>query len=272
MACKSIGRRSKQSHALELSTCGTWCPPASASADLYHEVETLTLGGLSGWIACSASGVGNEDSFESATFVAYSARASRLKPNTLRSTRFSAPLRWKRPQRIFVNSMSDLFHEEIPDKFIAQVWSVMRSASWHTYQILTKRPDRMVLLVPQLSTEPLPNVWLGTSIESSDYLFRLEWLRQTRAAIRFVSFEPLLGPIIDPDLRFIHWVIVGGESGPNARSISADWVRHIERACRKHSAAFFFKQWGGRDKSKNGRVFDGRTWDEYPVSDARVAF
>ena len=182
-----------------------------------------------------------------------------------------APLGWKKPQRIFVNSMSDLFHESVPDIFIGRVWGVMNATPHHVYQILTKRPDRMAALVSKLARKPLPNVWLGTSVESGDFLYRLDALRKTKAVIRFVSFEPLLGPIIDPDLHNIDWAIVGGESGPKARPMQKAWVENIRRQCRIDGTAFFFKQWGGwgadgqrRAKKKNGRQLNGKTWDQMP--------
>jgi protein gp37 len=176
----------------------------------------------------------------------------------------SAPLRWKKPQRIFVNSMSDLFQEAADESFIRQVWSIMRQAHWHSFQVLTKRPDRMldVLCKPDFPT--LPNVWLGTSVESKDYLNRIDLLRRVPAAIRFISFEPLLGPIADVDLAAIHWVIVGGESGPRARPVSQSWVEGLRDACGEQGVAFFFKQWGGKRKKKSGRLLSGRLWEEYP--------
>lgn len=155
------------------------------------------------------------------------------------------PLRWTTSRMIFVNSMSDLFHEDVPDQFVRRVWDIMERAHWHVFQVLTKRPERMQRLSRELRL--LPNVWLGTSIENSNYLWRLEALRETRATVRFVSFEPLLGSVDEPDLSKIHWAIVGGESGPRARPIAAEWVYDIERACRRHNVAFFFKQWGRWD-------------------------
>lgn len=180
-----------------------------------------------------------------------------------------APLSWRRPRRIFVNSMSDLFHEELPDASVQQVWEIMAATPRHSYQILTKRPERMLELSAKLPT--LPNVWLGTSVENSAYLHRIDLLRQTAAVVRFVSFEPLLGSLGMPDLRNIHWAIVGGESGPGARPIDPAWVEEILRACRTHSAAFFFKQWGGPQKKRTGRNLHGRTFDEYPIALAVAA-
>jgi protein gp37 len=181
----------------------------------------------------------------------------------LDSPSLEAPLRWKKPRMVFVNSMSDLFHEGVPDSFITQVWSVMTRTPHHTYQILTKRPDRMARLSKDLPL--LAHVWLGTSVENGDYLDRLSHLRNVRAKIRFVSFEPLLGSVEGANLSKIHWAIVGGESGPNARPMERKWVDEIHAACRKSDTAFFFKQWGGRNKKAAGRRIDGRTWDEFPV-------
>ncbi len=173
------------------------------------------------------------------------------------------PLRWKEPRMVFVNSMSDLFHERVADAFVARVWDVMAKASKHTFQILTKRPDRMAHLTKVLPS--LENVWLGTSVESGDYLDRIGDLRRVRAQVRFVSFEPLLGSVGSADLSGIHWAIVGGESGPNARRMERRWVDEIHAACRAYDTAFFFKQWGGRNKKAAGRKIDGETWDEFPL-------
>jgi protein gp37 len=175
------------------------------------------------------------------------------------------PKKWKQPRMVFVNSMSDLFHDGVPFSFIEGVWSTMEATPRHTYQILTKRPDRMAELTKKL--KKLPNVWLGTSVESKDYLFRLDELRSVNAHVRFVSFEPLLGSLGKPNLDDIHWVIVGGESGPKARPISEEWVEEIHKACRRYDAAFFFKQWGGKRKHKTGRLLHGRTYDEFPNRD-----
>lgn len=172
------------------------------------------------------------------------------------------PASWKRPRRIFVNSMSDLFHDDVPAYFIASVWSTMQATSQHTYQILTKRPDRMTEITASLPV--LENVWLGTSVENSDYLHRIDDLRNVNAAIRFISFEPLLGSVAGADLTGIHWAIVGGESGPRSRPMSEHWVGEIENACRQANTAFFFKQWGGVRKKTTGRNFRGRTFDEMP--------
>lgn len=180
-------------------------------------------------------------------------------------TALTAPLSWKKPQRIFVNSMSDLFQDKASEAFIKRVWRVMEQAHWHSFQVLTKRPERMLELLSKPGFSVLPNVWLGTSVESDDQLDRLDVLRRVPAHIRFVSFEPLLGPIIAPDLHDIHWAIIGGESGPRARPMEAWWVEQLHEACEQQAVAFFFKQWGGRRKKKAGRIFKKRTWDAYPV-------
>ncbi|MFZ1105101.1 MAG: phage Gp37/Gp68 family protein, partial [Hyphomicrobiaceae bacterium] len=182
------------------------------------------------------------------------------------------PLRWRSPRRIFVNSMSDLFQEGVPREIIRKVWDVMKRAKQHTYQILTKRPENMMAVIEDERIAILPNVWLGTSVESADYTDRIAVLRQIPAAVRFVSFEPLLGPVGRIELRDVHWAIVGGESGPSARPMDARWVTEIKSMCDRSGTAFFFKQWGGTNKRKTGRLLQGRTWDEYPaigVSGAR---
>ena len=184
----------------------------------------------------------------------------------------SLPHTWKKPRKIFVNSMSDLFHEHVSDSFILKVWAVMRDTPRHNYQILTKRPQRMAEMVLQKIGPVLPNVWLGTSVENRDAVERLSDLRRTPAAIRFVSFEPLIGAIGSVDLSGIHWAIVGGESGRNARPIREQWIDEIYTQCVRYQTAFFFKQWGtwGKDnrrrsKSANGREYRGRTWDDMPA-------
>lgn len=174
------------------------------------------------------------------------------------------PLRWRSPRRIFVNSMSDLFQDGVPGDFVRRVWDVMDRAKWHTYQILTKRPENMLSITKQKRLALLPNVWLGTSVESADYVQRIDTLRRVPAAVRFVSFEPLLGPVGAVKLRGIHWAIVGGESGPSARPMDERWVVQIQSMCDRAGTAFFFKQWGGINKKKTGRLLRGRTWDEYP--------
>ena len=181
------------------------------------------------------------------------------------------PLRWNKPKKIFVNSMSDLFHEGVSDAFIGKVWSVMRETPHHHYQILTKRPERMGHFVRSHIVEVLPNVWLGTSIENADVAARADHLRAAPSAIRFISFEPLIGSIGEIDLSGIHWAIVGGESGKSARPIREEWIDEIYDQCSVQETAFFFKQWGtwGKDnrrrsKKANGRVYRGQVWDEMP--------
>lgn len=174
------------------------------------------------------------------------------------------PLKWKKPRKIFVNSMSDLFHADVSEDFIARVWSVMERTPHHTYQILTKRPERMREVIVSLGLPQLPHVWLGTSVEDSAVLSRLDDLRATPAIIRFVSFEPLIGSVRNADLTDIHWAIVGGESGPRARPMDEAWVDEIRIACRAAGTAFFFKQWGGKNKKAAGRTYLDRTWDELP--------
>jgi protein gp37 len=177
----------------------------------------------------------------------------------------TAPLNWRKPKRIFVNSMSDLFQDGIEPDFVRQIWRVMERAHWHTFQILTKRPARMRDLLSQPRFPTLPNVWLGVSVESESHVGRIDALRSIPAHVRFISFEPLLGPIAAPDLAGIHWAIVGGESGPRARPMQGWWVEQLRASCERRGVAFFFKQWGGKRKKKSGRLLDGRTWDEYPA-------
>ena len=186
---------------------------------------------------------------------------------TLRPERLEQPERWRRPRLIFVNSMSDLFHKKIGADFIGQVFDTMESADWHTYQVLTKRSSLMRSFVnKRYAEESAPShVWLGVSIENKSALSRLRHLRQTRATVRFVSFEPLLGPMGEVDLSGIHWVIAGGESGPGARPVAEDWLREIRDQCQAQGVAFFFKQWGGRTPKAGGNVLDGRQWLEYPT-------
>jgi protein gp37 len=181
---------------------------------------------------------------------------------TLQPDALEAPLRWKQPRIIFVNSMSDLFHKDVPLDYIKRCFAVMEEASQHTFQILTKRPDRLAELCHEL---PWPtNVWMGTSIENSDYSTRIKSLRAVPAHVRFLSVEPLLGPIPRLSLKGINWVIVGGESGPGARPMKVEWVRQIRDRCVTYGVPFFFKQWGGTNKKRTGRKLDGRTWDEMP--------
>jgi protein gp37 len=174
------------------------------------------------------------------------------------------PKTWRKPRRIFVNSMSDLFHDKVPSSFIVRVWSVMSDTPRHTYQILTKRPDRMQEVVHERKLPTLPNVWLGTSVEDDRVLNRIDLLRQVPAAIRFISFEPLIGSVAEANLSNIHWAIVGGESGPRARPMQREWVEEIEALCRSAGTAFFFKQWGGTNKKATGRMFKEKTFDEMP--------
>lgn len=175
------------------------------------------------------------------------------------------PHSWRKPRRVFVNSMSDLFHDDVPAEFILKVWSVMKATPRHDYQLLTKRPERMRHLLSQPEFDVLANVWLGTSVESQEVAHRVDALRETPAAIRFISFEPLIGPIENADLTGIAWAIVGGESGPQARPMDEAWVLHIKQLCRAYGAAFFFKQWGGTNKKAAGRILNGRTYDEMPA-------
>ena len=209
---------------------------------------------------------------------------------TLHPDRLDQPMRWKKPRRIFVNSMSDLFHPDVPAEFQAEVWAVMSMAGQHQFQILTKRPKRMgfvghamfrlhvnmermrrgVSVLPDSRQAdgtyswPLQNVWLGTSIETDRYTFRADHLRATPAAVRFLSLEPLLGPLPSLDLEEMDWVIVGGESGPNARPMHPDWVRNLRDRCIAADVPFFFKQWGGPTAKAGGRMLDDRLWAEYP--------
>lgn len=176
----------------------------------------------------------------------------------------SAPYKWRKPRKVFVNSMSDLFHPSVPDKFIARVWRVMLETPQHTYQVLTKRPDRMRRLLSDPSFGSTPNIWIGTSVEDAAVLDRIEDLRRIPGFIRFVSFEPLIGPVGAVDLSDIDWAIVGGESGPRSRPMDPAWVQQIEGRCRAYGTAFFFKQWGGTNKKAAGRIFNGRTFDEMP--------
>ena len=176
------------------------------------------------------------------------------------------PRRWRKPRAIFVNSMSDLFHDAVPDDFIGQVFAVMAQADWHRYQVLTKRPERVVTLNDAL---PWPaQVWLGVSVENARYTHRIDLLRQTDAAIKFLSLEPLLGPLPNLNLDGIDWVIVGGESGPGARPMEREWAADIRDQCQAAGVPFHFKQWGGVFKKRNGRLLDGREWNGFPDSPA----
>jgi protein gp37 len=174
----------------------------------------------------------------------------------------SAPLKWKRPRMVFVNSMSDLFHEDVPLGFIQDVFAVMRQADMHIFQVLTKRSKRLVEISNLLRWPG--NVWMGVTVESARYSFRIDDLRSTGAKTKFLSIEPMLGPLPGLDLHSIDWVIVGGESGPKARLMAPQWVQQIRDDCIAVRVPFFFKQWGGVNKKKTGRLLDGRTWDEMP--------
>jgi len=181
----------------------------------------------------------------------------------LRPGRLEQPLHWRRPARIFVNSMSDLFQVDVPESYIRDVFAVMRQASWHTFQVLTKRADRLERVCRRL--EVPDNVWLGVSVETPVYFSRIRHLQRVQAAVRFLSCEPLLAPLPDLPLDELHWVIVGGESGRKARPMEGEWVQDIRDQCDSAGVAFFFKQWGGTNKKKSGRLLDGRTWDAMPA-------
>ena len=181
---------------------------------------------------------------------------------TLRYGRLEQPLRWNKPRVVFVDSMSDLFHRNVPLSFIQQVFTVMRTASKHTFQVLTKRSARLLEVNAQIDWPA--NVWMGVSVENTDYLFRADHLKQVNASLKFVSLEPLLGPVPNLDLQGIDWVIVGGESGPKARPLRKEWIVDIKRTCEKASVPFFFKQWGGVNKKRTGRKLEGQTWDQMP--------
>jgi protein gp37 len=176
--------------------------------------------------------------------------------------RLNLPLGWKEPRTIFVNSMSDLFHQDISLKFLKQVFEVMNRAHWHQFQVLTKRADRLEKLSSGLKWTP--NIWMGVSVESEKFMYRIASLKKTKARTKFLSLEPLLGPLPNLSLKGIHWAIVGGESGPGARPMEKEWILDIRKQCRKAKVPFFFKQWGGVWKKKNGRLLDGRTWDQMP--------
>lgn len=181
----------------------------------------------------------------------------------VRPARIALPLRWRRSRRIFVNSMSDMFHEEVPVAFIEEVFAVMAQAHWHSFQVLTKRARRLAKIAPRLVWPS--NVWQGVSVENADYTWRIGCLQQVPAAVRFLSVEPLLGPIPQLPLEGIHWVIVGGESGPQHRSMDPEWVRDIRDQCLAVGVPFFFKQWGGSTPKAGGRLLDGKEWNEGPA-------
>jgi protein gp37 len=179
------------------------------------------------------------------------------------------PLEWKKPQVIFVNSMSDLFHKDVPVAFVLEIFEVMRRAHWHTFQVLTKRAERLEELGPQIDWPD--NVWMGVSVENQHYTFRIDHLRRIGARVKFLSLEPLLGPLPKLNLEGIHWAIVGGESGPGARPLEEAWVTDIKNQCASAGVPFFFKQWGGVHKKKAGRLLEGRTWDEMPIGASPAA-
>ena len=182
---------------------------------------------------------------------------------TLQKDMLFLPLRWRTPRLIFVNSMSDLFHEDVPTPYIAEIFHVMQEARWHTFQILTKRAKRLAQLADQLPWPP--NVWMGVSVESPKFTWRIQELLRVPAIVRFLSLEPLLAPLPGLPLAGIDWVIVGGESGPRSRPMKPDWVRNIHNQCRCAGVPFFFKQWGGTRKSSTGRRLDGKLWSELPI-------
>jgi protein gp37 len=182
-------------------------------------------------------------------------------------SRLEVPLGWKTPSTIFVNSMSDLFQEDVPSDFILEVFDVMRRAHWHRFQVLTKRAGRMA----EMDLPWPPNAWAGVSVESPEYFWRINQLRRVKAHVRFLSLEPLLEAVPGIDLRLVDWVIVGGESGPGARYLDPDWVRHVRARCQGEGIPFFFKQWGGPQKAKTGRILDGKTWDEMPAEGSHAS-
>ncbi|HMO79909.1 MAG TPA: phage Gp37/Gp68 family protein [Pyrinomonadaceae bacterium] len=185
---------------------------------------------------------------------------------TLQPQMLELPLKWKKPQTIFVNSMSDLFHKDVPLGYIQKVFSVMNRANWHRFQVLTKRADRLAELSSEL--EWSENIWMGVSVENQKYVHRIDDLRRTAAKVKFLSLEPLLGPLNNLDLNAIDWAIVGGESGFGARPIRKEWVLEIKQQCELADVPFFFKQWGGFNKKKTGRLLEGRTYDAMP----RIAY
>ncbi|MGA3180096.1 MAG: phage Gp37/Gp68 family protein [Verrucomicrobiota bacterium] len=181
---------------------------------------------------------------------------------TLHEEALDLPLRWRRPQTIFVNSMSDLYHSDVPLSFIQKVFATMHRANWHRYQVLTKRPERLIELDAKLPWAP--HIWQGVTVEHPDYYDRIDLLRKSGAQVKFLSLEPLLGAMPKLKLRGMNWAIVGGESGPGARPMAAEWVTEIRDQCLKAGVAFYFKQWGGVFKKRNGRELEGRTWDDMP--------
>jgi len=188
---------------------------------------------------------------------------------TLHERSLEIPLKLKKPQTIFVNSMSDLFHKDIPFDFIQKVFNMMEKAHWHKFQVLTKRSSRLAELSPKLNWPG--NIWMGVSIENADYIYRINNLRKTNAAIKFISFEPLIGPLNKLNLTGINWAIVGGESGYGARPMNEEWVKSIRDDCLKQGVPFFFKQWGGVNKKKTGRLLEGKIWEQIPKKDKTLA-
>ncbi len=182
---------------------------------------------------------------------------------TLQEHMLELPLKWRRPRTVFVNSMSDLFHADVPASYILRVFEIMNRASWHQFQVLTKRSERLADLSSGLPWAP--NIWMGVSVENAKVMPRIDHLRASGAAVKFLSLEPLLGPLPRLDLDGIDWVIVGGESGPGAREMKPEWVTDIRDQCGVAGVAFFFKQWGGVNKKKTGRELDGRTYDDLPL-------
>lgn len=181
---------------------------------------------------------------------------------TIHEDELAVPLKWKKSRMVFVNSMSDLFHEDVPVSIIQRAFSVMKAAYWHQFQILTKRSDRLLALSPQLDWAE--NIWMGVSVEDQDYQFRIDHLVQTDAVIKFLSLEPLLGALPNINLTDVDWVIVGGESGVSSRPIQKEWVIDIQQQCTKADVPFFFKQWGGFNKKKAGRLLEGEVWEQVP--------
>ncbi len=225
---------------------------------------------------CTKVGAGCDNCY--AGVIAERFRGTAAFPNgfdvMLRPHKLDAPLKWKKPRRIFVNSMSDLFHKDVPEDYIDKVYDVMEQADWHTYQVLTKRSSMMQLyLIGRMNGKPRPkHIWHGVSVENQQTLGRIEHVRDAKTYNAFVSFEPLLGSVAGVDLSRINWAIVGGESGHGARPMNPEWVAEIHRACQKSGTAFFFKQWGAfgadgikRSKKANGRKWQGKTWDEMPI-------
>lgn len=192
---------------------------------------------------------------------------------TLRPERVNQPISWREPRRVFVNSMSDLFHKDVPTDFIDKVFATMEKADWHTYQVLTKRSSLMTRYLRDRYGDGLApaHIWLGVSVENRENVVRLKHLQAARASVKFVSFEPLIGPVGTVDLAGINWAIVGGESGPKARPMEEEWATEIRDQCEAAKVAFFFKQWGGIRPKSGGRLLDGREWNDYPETAGREA-